>query len=384
MSESNIDIILKTKRSGEAPQETLKELENMKSGLTNLEKAMAGTRTTIGGLDRDLGGTAGSMGSMADAMNGLGIALPITPMALFGEALQAAGQFARDSMEEYSAYVDEISKMAAFTSTTTEEMSKLYQIADDLRIPMGDLEMALKTMTTKGTAPSIEGIQQLSEKYLAIEDPLARAQFLTENFGRAGQEMGRLMELGASGIDSAADSIANWMIVTGKSEQEIKDYLATQDRWGEALDEIKYQFATSVTPAITNFMGALLDTNEEIKNGENAWMRYIPILAAVQELWIGLKNIFSNFKTPEIPDVPTGGSGQSGNSSTGYGSNTSRGSIYNQPNYGNIFTNPPGAAGGAAPTSVIVNYNSSVSLGDKSEAQRVLVPLVQQALRGIQ
>lgn len=380
MTESNIDILIKTKRSGDAPQETLKELEGMKTGLTNLEKAMVGTRSTIGGLDRDLGGASGQMGSMADAMSGLGIALPITPMMLFGEALRAGGQFAKDSMAEYSAYVDQISKMASYTSTSTEEMSRLYQVADDLRIPLGDLEMALKTMTGKGTAPSIAGIEQLSEKYLAIQDPLQKAQFLTDNFGRAGQEMGRLLEMGAVGIDAAADSIANWMIVTGKSEQEIKDYLATQDRWGEAMDEIKYQFAMGVTPTITKFMTAILDSNDEINNAQDAWWKWVPAIRAIVTVFTELKNIFDNFKTPDIPGIATPNSGtNSAGVSSNQGGNTSRGSIYDSKSYGNLYTDKGPTNSG--PITVTVNYQPSVSLGDQKEAERVLVPMVQQALR---
>ena len=163
--------------------------------------------------------------------------------------------------------------------------------------------MALKTMTTKGVTPSIDGLKALSEEYNSLTDPLERAQFLTDNFGRAGQEMGRLMEMGAAGIDEMADSIENWMIVTGKTEEEIKNYLATQDRWEEAMDELKYSFAMNVTPAVTDFMTTILDTNDEINNSRFAWMRYIPVLAAVQELWVGLKNVLEKIKFPSGPEA---------------------------------------------------------------------------------
>lgn len=387
MSSSELDLILRTKREGDAPAETLKELNNMKTGLTDLEKTIAGTRTTIGGLDKNLGAAGQSVGSMSDMMDGMGLSLPITPMMMLGEAIQASGQWAKDSIADYSAYVDQISKMAAYASTPTEEMSKLYQVADDLRIPVGDLEMALKTMTTKGVTPSIDGLKALSDEYNSLTDPLERSQFLTDNFGRAGQEMGRLMEMGAAGIDEMEDSVENWMIVTGKTEEEIKNYLATQDRWEEAMDELKYSFAMNVTPAVTNFMKTILDTNDEINNSRFAWMRYIPVLAAVQELWVGLKNVLEKIKFPSGPEANRW-------YNTAYGGGRAEGGsvfpgqIYKVGERETEFLQVP-AAGvitpGSAGQSVVVNinYQSAVSLGTIDEAERVLVPYIQAALRQV-
>ncbi|MHB1482318.1 MAG: hypothetical protein ACYCXH_08380, partial [Bellilinea sp.] len=93
MSESNIDIILRTKREGDAPQETVDDLQAMKGGLTDLEKAMAGTRSTVGSLDKDINLFGTNVGSTADLLSGMGISIPISPMQLFGTAIQATGNF---------------------------------------------------------------------------------------------------------------------------------------------------------------------------------------------------------------------------------------------------------------------------------------------------
>lgn len=420
MAESRAEIILRTTKEGSGAGDTSKELANVKDQLTNVEKAIAGSRTTIGGLDKEVTAFGSSVGSTADMLNGMGVSIPIDPMMLFGQAIQAGAQFARESIADYAAYVDQISKMASFTSTSTEEMSKLYQITDDLRIPVGDLEMALKTMTSKGTAPSIAGIQELSEKYLAIADPLARAQFLTDNFGRAGQEMGRLMEMGAIGIDEAADSIENWMIVTGKSEEQIKAYLATQDRWGEALDEVKYQFAMGVTPAVNLFMDAILNTNDEINDSLPTWAKWIPQIRSVAEGFTLVKNILQGFDLPddeveEYVDAvkEISGAWQGASSAASAYANTTRGSIYDRPNYGSIYAGGRAEGGDVLPNqsirvgereveyltlpmggsvtpisqgsniSVVIDYHPLISLGDKAEAERVLAPMVKQALRDL-
>ena len=257
MPESNIDLILHTKREGDATQEATAELAEMKTGLTDLEKAMSGTRTTIGGLDRDVNLLGSNLGSAADLVDGLGVALPITPMALFGEALQATGQFVKEAIGDYSDYVMEVDKIASYTGMASEETSKLIQVADDYRIETGQLEMALKTMTEQGTVPTIDGLAQLSDQYLAIQDPLAKAQFLTDNFGRSGMDMARIMELGGENLKTATDEVSKFMIVTGKSKEQAEEYVKALDNWNDSVDGLKYSIASGLVPSLTSLLNLL-------------------------------------------------------------------------------------------------------------------------------
>ena len=414
MAESRADIILRTTKEGTGAGDTSKELANVKDQLTNVEKAIAGSRTTIGGLDKDISGLGGNVGSTADLLNGMGASIPISPMMLFGQAIKIGGELARDSIAEYSAYADQISKMASFTSTSTEEMSKLYQITDDLRIPVGDLEMALKTMTGKGTAPSIAGIQELSEKYLAIQDPLARAQFLTDNFGRAGQEMGRLMEMGAAGIDEAANSVAKLLIVTGASKEEIEAYLGALDDWDDAILGIKYSIGQALIPIMTELLNALTISKSEwdlfFDSLGTGWERVGNILLA-----LGGKLPPMTEEVEKLANAINGinGAYQGMSSSPGAYKNTTRGNLSDRANYGSIYAGGKADGGDVLPNqsirvgereveyltlpmggsvtpssqgsnvSVVIDYHPLISLGDKAEAERVLAPMVKQALRDI-
>jgi hypothetical protein len=381
MPESNIDLILRTKREGDAPKEVLEDLNNVKSGLSNIEKAMAGTRTTIGGLDEDFKVFGTSVGSTADLLDGMGVAIPIDPMMLFGEAIRAGAQYAKDSIADYSAYVEEISKLASFTGMATEETSRLYQAADDLRIPINSLKMALKTMADQGTTPSIEGLMQLSDQYLAIQDPLQQAQFLIDNFGRSGQEMARMMKMGSASIREMTSEIEEWMIVTGKSEAQVNEYLSTMDRWEETLQSVKFEFAMNVIPVVTNFMDAILDANEEVENSRTGFVRYLGILGAVQQAFLVLKNLFNNFRAPSLPDAggyagarASGGDVMAGNTyKVG-----EREVEYLTMGFSGMVTPSSGTGNGT----IIFNYSPTVSLADQVEAERKLKPFIQAALRG--
>lgn len=384
MAESELTMILRTKQEGaNVTEEAVEDLNQLKDGLSNVEKAMAGTRTTIGGLDKDMTVMGQNVGAATDVMSALGVNIPISPLALMGDLMREGIEIAKESIEEYTTYGDTISRLASATSTSTEEMSKLWQVADDFRIQQGDLEMALKTMTNNGISPSIEGLAELSDQYLKIEDPLERSQFLLDNFGRAGQDMGRIMLEGSESIKAMADEVEDWMIITGKSEEQILAYKATQDKWGEAIDELKYKFAMGITPVVTSFMDAILGMNDDLEETEDAWWRWIPMLRAVETAFLGVKNLFESFKAPQLPATgSTTGSGraQGGPVQAGvsYPVGERQVEYYTPTLPGTISPSPAGGG-----QTLIFNYSPVVSLADQAEAERVLAPYILQALRGV-
>jgi len=380
MAESELDLIIRTKQEGaNVTDEAVKDLKELQSGLTNTEKAMAGTRSTVGGLDKDFKAFGGSVGSTADLMSGLGMSIPLTPMMLFGQAMKAGIDYTKDAVAEWSDYVDQISVMAGYTSTSTEEMSRLYQIADDLRIPVSSLEMALKTMTQNGVSPSVEGLGKLSDQYLAIQDPIKQAQFLYDNFGRAGQDMARFMGLSSDAIRDNAAAVEEWMIVTGKSEEVMMEYKAAQDQMEEANQRAAFTWATQVTPTITKFKLAILDTNDQIREGELSWLRYMGVLSLVQEVWLGVKNLFSDTSIPSpISGGTTTGSGRAGGGDVFPGVSYPVGEREKEwftPSVPGTIT----SGGGGGPITLIIQADNIV--GTVDELSEKLLPAIERGMR---
>lgn len=383
MAESNLDMIIRTVREGaNVTDDAIDDLKNFDKGLTNVEKTMAGTRTTIGKLDESMTVLGKNVGSTTELMSGLGINIPISPMELFGTAMKLGVEYTTEAIDVYSSYVDQISKMAAYTNQTTEEMSKLFQITDDLRIPLGSVEMALKAMTQNGVEASINGLARLADEYNALQDPVARSQFLLDNFGRAGQDMARLMEKGSAAIRDQASAVEEWMIVTGKSEEQVLAYKAAQDRMEEATMRVQYQWASTVIPGWTKLMGAILDTNDEIRNSEASWLRYAGVLSGVQVVVSGLKNLFKNFIIPS-PDAggTTKGSGKADGGPVFPGFSYDVGERAKEtftPAVAGYIT--PGGGGG--PVTIQINANNVV--GTTDELTQKLIPVIYDALRQIQ
>lgn len=384
MPESNIDIILRTKRTGNAPEE-------MKSGLSDLEKTVSGLRTTIAGLDRDISVMGTNVGSVNDLLDGMGISLPVTPMQGFGMALGGVKNLLEESISSYAAYVAEVDKIASFSGMAAEETSRLIQVADDLRIETSSLEMALKTMTTKGTTPSIEGLQRLSNLYLSIQDPLKRAQLLTDNFGRSGVEMARIMELGADKIAELTSEVDNNLIVTEESRQAAEDYIKTLDDWGDAIDGVKYKLAQGLLPELTKLLKFFMDPSSRKAADfinevfEGTWL----------ESDYSRQQREAESAAPSNPAPPGGGYGPQPPGGWGPpkpgGGRAAGGEVFPGIAYKvgerEVERFVPAVPGYVVPGSTTSQniqfvYAPIVSLADKAEAERVLKPFIQEALRG--
>lgn len=378
MPESNIDIIIKSKQEGNGAETTIEDLENMSQGLTNVEKAMAGTRTTIGRLDSDIQVFGTNIGSANDFLNGMGIAIPTTPMQALGLAVKETSNYIQGAISDYSAYIEEVDRIATYTGMASEETSQLIQVADDLRIETSTLEMALKTMSTNGTEPSIEGLGRLSDQYISIQDPLQKAQFLTDNFGKSGVEMARMMELGSDSINQLTDDVSEYMVITGKSKEEAEKYISALDNWQDSIEGVKYKLATELIPALTDFLNLLTGPNAD--NAANFINTVFGDLAKTTPF-----EMYMDWLTPNA-NAET--SALSNNNSLSPRANG--GPVFPGVNYivgerqVEMFT--PSVPGYISPSAqpqqtIIFNYQPAVSLADEAEAQRVLTPYIMEALR---
>lgn len=382
MPESNIDITLRTKREGTGAQDAVRELEDMRTGLSDVEKSIAGTRTTIGNFDRDISLFGTNVGTANDFLNGMGIAIPVTPMQLFGQAVGASAGAIRDAIGDYSNYVLEVAKLSDYTGASEEDASKIIQIADDFQISYGTMEQALKNMAQNGIEPSIGGLGQLADKYLEIKDPVARARFLTEMFGRAGVEMGRMMSEGSKGIEEMAGKVDDYMIVTGESREEAMKYIKAMDDWEDAIMGVKYKFSSELMPIITDVINAQRDLWKEVENSNTGWMNALPILASIRNAYLLIKNLF-NGDSEDAASEETYGGGRAQGGPVGPGRVYKVGEReveYVQVGGPGMVT--PASAGGGV--QINLTYSPVVSLASRAEAEQVLVPYIQAALRQLQ
>ena len=147
----------------------------------------------------------------------------------------------------------EVRDLSTYLGTSTEETSKLIQISDDLRIPVGQLRLGMKKAVSEGVLPNIDGIKQLAREYKALPDQLAKSQFASEKFGRAGQDMVRILELTENQIDAMAQSAEDAGLVLDEDAVAASErYYAATDQLNDVIMGLKITLGTELIPAITD------------------------------------------------------------------------------------------------------------------------------------
>jgi len=130
--------------------------------------------------------------------------------------------------------------------------SKLIEAADDVGVSFGSLQTAMNVAIRKGIKPSIEGMGELADKYLAIQDPIDRTKFLMDNFGRSGAQLAPLMEKGSAGIKAMGEeAMRTGKIMSTQAVKDARDYEIAMDSLGDSVDGVKMQIGKGLLPVVT-------------------------------------------------------------------------------------------------------------------------------------
>ena len=168
------------------------------------------------------------------------------------------------AVTEWSAYAEEVDKAAKLSGVGTEEMSRLIQAADDFRVEQDTLTNAMKMALKNGFVPTIDNLADLSDKYLAIQDPAERAAMMSKIFGRQFAEIEPLMRRGGDAIREGTAAVADNLVVTREAVKENDEYLKAVDDVGDAWTGVKNTVGKDVLPVVT-------DALQAVANGENLY-----------------------------------------------------------------------------------------------------------------
>jgi hypothetical protein len=145
--------------------------------------------------------------------------------------------------KNYIAYGDQVKSLSLFTGMQSDETSRLIQLADDAFVSFETLRMSARLLADKGIAPTTENLAKLSDAYLALQPGVARSQFLLDNFGRAGIEMGKIMELGGIKVREMSAAISDSLIIDEEKAAKILASKQAVDEFNDSVEGIKYEAA---------------------------------------------------------------------------------------------------------------------------------------------
>ena len=254
----------------------------------------------------------GSINTAIGKLGGLGKGLNDVTQSLTGFNLAQLGIAGGVSMlikeiasatEETQAYNLAMYDLAQKMGTSTEEASKLVQVGDDLRISQEQISTAMTYAIRNGVEPNIEGLADLADQYVALQDPGERGRLLLEKFGRSGMDMGRLMEQGGAGIREMSGAIEDNLIVTEKAAKASRDWYEAQDKLNDQWTGIKMQVGNEVIPSLTKLANIQEEYSKLRKeDSDSTNMQTIPILGLWANAVMGVEAVYRTL-IPVVEEV---------------------------------------------------------------------------------
>ena len=176
------------------------------------------------------------------------------------------------SIKQTVEYTDQIRELTRATGMSTEQSSRMLQIADDSQVSFSDLTTTMKFAIKSGINPNIEGISTLSDKYLALNSPLERSQMLIKQFGRNGLEMSKIMELGSEKINQIAISTNKYGLVMDSMDvSTIREYERSINDLQTAMKGLGVQFTLSVAPSLIKGANWIAKQTSALTQGNKIW-----------------------------------------------------------------------------------------------------------------
>jgi hypothetical protein len=180
-------------------------------------------------------------------------------LSIAKQAIQAVKKVYDETIGATLAYDLEVRKLAQNLGISTEETSRAIQTADDFGISQGEVTSALQMMVKRGTAPSIEALAEIADRYNAIKDPIKQAALMTELLGRNWTALTPMLREGGDAIRETAASQAEGMLVTEAQAQAAEDLRRQVDVLNDQWTAFRNNFSNSVVP---DLIRALDDLNK--------------------------------------------------------------------------------------------------------------------------
>ena len=194
--------------------------------------------------------------SLKEQLNFAAGQLMATGIQRFSDAMQ---NYVKDAIKSTQRYTEEIADLSRQTGTTLEDSSRLYNVADDLRVEYGDLSTALKiyakTLKDSGSQEqlSVKTLARLSDEYLKLAPGVERTNFLLNNFGRGGLAMARIMEKGSAELLKMNDAVEKSLIVDQAAIDRSEEYRLALDAWDDSMLGVKMTLMIGLMPELTKF-----------------------------------------------------------------------------------------------------------------------------------
>jgi hypothetical protein len=232
---------------------------------------------------RDL--ASGVFNSITSSMGSLGGVIQGIATGNYLQAITSGFQFMSEAVSETVSYIDEVDDMSRAIGSTAEESSRLIQASERLSIEQYNLQRALEYAVRKGYDVSIDGLKRLSEEYVKIQDPVDQAAYLVKIFGTNSEDMSKMMELGADGINVAMEAVNDMLVVSEDAVQANEEYAAATEDLTDAWKGFKVQVGTAIIPLLTEITSGVSAGIGVIQTAAQEQRAYNDVVADLGIVW---------------------------------------------------------------------------------------------------
>jgi hypothetical protein len=156
-------------------------------------------------------------------------------------------------------YAGSVRDLSLVSGTGAEETSRLLQVLDDFEVSAEDVNTAVRKMTQQGIVPTTESLAQLSDEYLAINDPMERNKFILDNLGRSGLQWVNVLQQGGDAIRDLSDGVSENLILTDAQIAMTERNRLAMDNLADAQQGLAIATGNALIPVQIQWMDLLQD-----------------------------------------------------------------------------------------------------------------------------
>ena len=253
MSDEAVEIIVRTiDESTAATAKMDAGFAMLAEQLKQLNQSADVTNYQLGAMNETVEESGKKTEETGMSMTELNAGLDVLTKAL-GYAQQAYSETIAVSMD----YAQSVRDLSQITGESAQSTSDLIQVADDFQLSADDLTASMRVLTKNGLVPNKETIISLATQYQAIQDPLAKNEFLIKNLGRASSNYTNMLSENTDKLRANFDSQAQSLQFGEKQIAQAEQLRLAQDQLNDTLEHLKITVGSAVTPAFSAWVSTI-------------------------------------------------------------------------------------------------------------------------------
>jgi hypothetical protein len=242
--------------------------------IADAAKAKAGLReaeTAFGKFKNSVGDANGAMGKFKV---GSGAALDYVKSNAMNFAAAAGAAIVAFGVKSVMAFQDlaiSIGKFSDATGLTTQDASRLVEVAGDIGIEMGAVEKSLgfmnKTLgnnaqafknlgveiayTSGGAVDANKTFLNVVDRLNQIEDPAQRAAAGARLLGRGWQQMAELIAMGSGELSKSLQEVSDQKVIDPAEVEKARQFRAAMDGLKDSFEDFSLAIGQNLLPIVT-------------------------------------------------------------------------------------------------------------------------------------